>query len=192
MFKGLKHQLLEPLTHISLIYKANKAEFDERMSGLAKDLNINVLTESELNIPIGGTILLRDEATKRLIQEECDQLISEAVKSKRIDHLQLTPTIKQALLANEARFGLIVIQSGFSRSGGNYTTEVLKSLFFGIVSLGMVQYIPNKAGSTLYTMIVDAENENIVFYRMSQVPGEPLNKKSLSKQYQSIFKSYFY
>jgi hypothetical protein len=49
-----------------------------------------------------------------------------------------------------------------------------------------------KGFSALNVMIVDADQDNIAFYRKSSKNGDPTDKKVLSYQFRKIFKGYYF
>ncbi len=186
-------KLLEPYSYISMIKKGNRGQLDDSISSISKQLNINVLKSFNGQIPITGDIILIDSTINKDLEKECENLILTAERNKSISNLKITPTLDKILEANDTRFGLIIICTGFTRLKGNYGKEIAKGAALGILTLGMYYQIPIKAYSTIYAMIVDSKEDNVAFYRKSfKQDLEPLDQEVLTNQYKKIFEGYFW
>jgi len=186
-------KLLEPYSYISMIKKGNRGQLDDSISSISKQLNINVLKSFNGQIPITGDIILIDSTINKDLEKECENLILTAERNKSISNLKITPTLDKILEANDTRFGLIIICTGFTRLKGNYGKEIAKGVALGILTLGMYYQIPIKAYSTIYAMIVDSKEDNVAFYRKSfKQDLEPLDQEVLTNQYKKIFEGYFW
>ena len=115
--KDLK--LLEPFSYISKIEKANRGKLDDSVSILSRQLIIKVLGNLKGQIPLTGDIILSDSTVKKNLEKEIESLCLSADKTKSISNLKLTPTIDKILEANETRFALITVGTGFTRVKGN-------------------------------------------------------------------------
>ena len=186
-------KLLEPYSYISMIKKGNRGQLDDSISAVSKQMNINVIKGFNGQIPITGDIFLTDSAINKTLEEEYENLILTADRNKNITNLRITPTLDKVLEANNTRFGLIVICTGFTRIKGNYGKEIAKGAALGILTLGMYYQTPVKAYSTIYAMIVDSKEDNVAFYRKSfKEDMEPLDQEVLTNQYKKIFEGYFW
>ncbi len=186
-------KLLEPYSYISMIKKGNRGELDDSISDISKQLNIEALKSFSGKIPLTGEIFLTDSAVNSSLEKEYEDLLLTAERNRDITHLRITPTLDKVLESNETRFGLVVVASGFTRVKGNYGKQVLKGAALGILTLGMYYETPIKAYSTVYAMIVDAQKDNVAFFRKSFLQDlEPINPNVLSKQYEDIFEKYFW
>lgn len=186
-------KLLEPYSYISMIKKGNRGQLDDSISSISKQLNINVLKSFNGQIPITGDIILIDSTINKDLEKECENLILTAERNKSISNLKITPILDKILEANDTRFGLIIICTGFTRLKGNYGKEIAKGAALGILTLGMYYQIPIKAYSTIYAMIVDSKEDNVAFYRKSfKQDLEPLDQEVLTNQYKKIFEGYFW
>ena len=186
-------RLLEPYSYISMIKKGNRGQVDDSISSISKQLNITVLKSFNGQIPITGDIFLTDSAINKTLEKEYENLILTADKNKNISDLKITPTLDKILEANDTRFGLIVICTGFTRLKGNYGKEIVKGAALGILTLGMYYQTPIKAYSTIYAMVVDSKEDNVAFYRKSfKQDLEPLDQSVVTNQYKKIFEGYFW
>lgn len=185
-------KLLEPYSYISMIKKGNKSQLDDSVSYVAKQLNIQVLNNMIGRIPISGEIFLTDEETNKTLEKEYELLMLTADRNKNISNLKITPALDKILEANETRFGLIIITSGFTRAKGNYGKQVAKGAAMGLLTLGMYYQVPVKSYSAVYAMVVDSKEDNIAFFRKSFLQDlEPVDPGVLSKQYHKLFEGYF-
>jgi hypothetical protein len=176
-----------------MIKKGNRGQLDDSISSISKQLNINVLKSFNGQFPITGDIILIDSTINKDLEKECENLILTAERNKSISNLKITPTLDKILEANDTRFGLIIICTGFTRLKGNYGKEIAKGVALGILTLGMYYQIPIKAYSTIYAMIVDSKEDNVAFYRKSfKQDLEPLDQEVLTNQYKKIFEGYFW
>jgi len=186
-------KLLEPYSYVSMIRKGNQGELDDSISAVSKQLNIDALKNLSGKIPLTGEIFLTDSAVNHQLEKEYEYLLLTADKKKDITSLKITPALDKVLESNETRFGLLVVASGFTRVKGNYGKQVLKGAALGLLTLGMYVPTPVKAYSTVYAMIVDAQKDNVAFFRKSFLQDqEPINPNILTKQYEDIFEKYFW
>jgi uncharacterized membrane protein len=186
-------KLLEPYSYISMIKKGNRGQIDDSISSISKQLNINVLKNFKGQLPITGDIILTDSAINKTLEKEYETLILTADRNKNITNFKITPVLDKILEANETRFGLIVICTGFTRVKGNFGKEIVKGAALGILTLGMYYQTPIKAYSTIYAMIVDSKEDNVAFFRKSfKQDLEPLDQSVLTSQYNKIFEGYFW
>jgi len=186
-------KLLEPFSYISMIKKGNRGQLDDSISFIANQVIYNVLKNNSGQLPLTGDIILPDTAIKNSLEKEYEFLILSADRTKNITNLKITPTIDKVLEANDTRFGLLIINTGFTRIKGNYGKEVAKGALLGVLTLGMYYQTPIKAYSTIYAMIVDSKEDNVAFFRKSYLQDqEPLDESVLTKQIKKIFEGYFW
>jgi hypothetical protein len=186
-------KLMEPNSYISMIKKGNRGELDDTISSKSEQLVFKVLGNFEGQLPLTGNITLSDSSVNNKLKKEYEDLISTADRKKDISSLRITPTLDKVLEANQTRFGLVIISTGFTRAKGNYGKQVLKGAALGILTLGTVYTTPIKAYSIIYAMIVDSKEDNVAFYRKSFLQdAEPLNETVLTKQYKKLFEGYFW
>ena len=185
-------KLMEPVSYISVITKGNRGAVDDSVSAVSCKLMINVAEKFKGQLPFTGTIFLTDPEVNATLEKEYESLTLAAQKLKDVSHLQITPTLDRVLEANNTRFGLITVASGFTRTRGNYGKEVAKGALLGLVTLGMYYQTPVKANSSVFVMIVDSQDNNVAFFRKSVLQDkEPLEENVLTKQFRDIFTGYF-
>ncbi len=186
-------QQIEPYSYISKIESGNKRILNDTASKESRQLLIKISNELKGQIPLTGEITVVDTAIKRKLEKEIEFLCISAERLKNITDLKLTPLIDSLLERNGKRFGLIIVSVGFTREKGNYGKQIAKGAALGILTLGMYYQTPIKANSTIYAMIVDAQENNISFFRKSSLQDkEPLDENILTKQFKDVFEGYFW
>jgi hypothetical protein len=140
---------------------------------------------------------LTDSLGREQLQEEINFLITSAERNKILKDIPITPLIDSLMRTSEKRFGLIIVQYGFTRAKGNYGGQVAKAIGMGILTgvlTGVSVYqTPIKANSTLYAVIVDNREKNIAFFNKSILQDrEPREKNNITKQLNTIFEKYFW
>jgi hypothetical protein len=186
-------KMMDPFSYIYMIKKGNKSQLDDSISFISKQLVSKVLENYKGQLPLTGEIILSDTATKNSLEKEYELLLLTADRTKNISNLKITPNLDKVLEANETRFGLLIVSTGFTRAKGNYGKQVAKGAALGILTLGMYYQVPVKAYSTVYAMIVDSKENNVAFFRKSFLQDmEPLDESGLTKQFKKIFDGYFW
>lgn len=185
-------KLLEPRSYISIITKGNQGEINDSLCIVSSQLLMDVTESFMGQLPLTGNILLSDPETNSTLEKEYESLLLTAEGMKDLSHLQITPVLDKVLEANETRFGLVIVSSGFTRIKGNYGKQIVKGAAIGLLTLGMYTQTPVKANSIINAMIVDSEKNNVAFFRKSTLQdSEPLDKERVTRQLRTIFSGYF-
>jgi len=191
---------VEPFSFISLIEKGNMGVYNDSISKIAKNaLNESLETFREkLRLSL-EEIYVTDTLAKKELEQEIDFFIREAERNKKKKNhtIEITPLVDSLLSVNDKRFGLLIIQNGFTRAKGNYGGQVAKAIGMGVLTglaTGTAYYQnPIKSGSTVYVVIVDNQEKNVAFYNKSIMQDrEPTEKENITKQLQNIFEKYFW
>ena len=191
---------VEPFSFISLIEKGNMGVYNDSISKIAKiALNESLETFREkLRLSL-EEIYVTDTLAKKELEQEMDFFIREAERNKKKKNhtIEITPLVDSLLSVNDKRFGLFIIQNGFTRAKGNYGGQVAKAIGMGVLTglaTGTAYYQnPIKSGSTVYVVIVDNQEKNVAFYNKSIIQDrEPTEKENITKQLQNVFEKYFW
>ena len=191
---------VEPFSFVSLIDKGNMGVYNDSISKIAKiALNESLETFREkLRLSL-EEIYMTDTLERNELMDEIDFFIREAERNKKKKNhtVEITPLVDSLLSVNGKRFGLFVIQNGFTRAKGNYGGQVAKAIGMGVLTglvTGTAYYqTPIKSGSTVYVVIVDNQEKNVAFYNKSIMQDkEPTEKENITKQLQTVFKKYFW
>jgi hypothetical protein len=189
---------IEPVSYISLIEQGDKMILNDSLSNDSKQLLNKIVHDFKRNIPLTGDIIVTNIAIKQRLVKEIEHLYLTAKNLKNISNIRITPVIDSLLESNNKRFGLITVSSGYTRTQSNYHNKQVMNAMGNATHLltgGIFPHAPakaNKAYSTLYVMIVDADQNNISFYRKSVNFSEPIDYNVLVIQFRNIFQGYFF
>lgn len=194
---------IEPFTYISLVESGNRTILNDSISKISKILlNESLDTFREKLRLSSEDIIVTNSVDRAELEQEIDFLIMWAEgninkRKKKRTNVEIPLMIDYLLRTNDKRFGLIVVQQGFTRAKGNYSGQVAKAIGMGIltgVATGTAYYqTPIKANSILYAMIVDTKEKNVAFYNKSVLQDkEPTVKENITKQLQFVFENYFW
>jgi len=191
---------VEPLSFISLITKGNMGVYNDSISKIANiALNESLETFREKLRLSSEEIYVTDSLDRIALEHEIDFFIREAERNKKKKNhtIEITPLVDSLLNTTGKRFGLLILQSGFTRAKGNYGGQVAKAIGMGVLTglaTGTAYYQnPIKCGSTVYVVIVDNQEKNVTFYNKSIIQDrEPTEKEYITKQLQNVFEKYFW
>ena len=189
---------IQPFSYISLVEQGNRGVFNDSISNEAQIALNETLEIFRDRIRLSSTeVILTDSAEISWLEQEIDYLIISAERNRNVKNIAIPPFIESLLTANDERFGLIIVQSGFTRTRGNYGGQVAKQIGVGILTglLTGVAHVqtPVKSGSTLHAIIVDNQNKNVAFYNNSVLQDrEPTNKETITRHLNEIFRGYFW
>jgi hypothetical protein len=193
-------QSFEPVSYVS----GNKEMLNDSLSRNSRQCLNEIIQEFKDKISLTGTIIVSNKATKQRLEKDIEYLIMSAndIKLLSISSIRITPLIDSLLESNGKRFGLIEVENGSVQSRWNYakqtavkiTGSVVIGLAISALTHSHFQPLPlshsDKSFSVLYVMIVDADQDNIAFYRKSSKNGDPTDKNVLTYQFKKIFKGY--
>ncbi len=184
-------QIFEPFSYINLIYKNNYGVYNDSISQKSKQIVTEVISSNK-RIPVSGLVSVNDSIVFKKVEKEVEYLCLNSNKND-FSSIIIPPTIDSLLESRGKRFGLITVTTGFTRTRENYTKQIVKGLTVSLFSLGMYYQTPVKSNSTIYTIIVDAQQNNIAFYRKSSLQDyEPLHKVIIESQIEELFDGYFW
>jgi len=186
-------QLIDPLSLIFRIESGNKGYYNDSLSNISKQYITSYLNSLNGKIPLTGNIFVSDTAIKNKLNAEIGFLFSSAYRPKDVPSIKITPIIDSLLEANQKRFGLIIVTTGYTRAKGNFGKQLAKGAAIGLLTLGWVTPMPYRASSIIYAMIVDSKEKNISFVRRSTQDNlEPLDHSVINNQIKDIFEGYFW
>ena len=183
----------KPYSYISLIEKGNKAKYNDSLSSFCNELQLKVINKLSERIHLSEEINPIDTTTQHKLAREILYLCLIADRQRNIKNLKITPVIDSLLELNNKRFGLLTINTGFTRGSRNYGNQIAKGVGIAILTLGMYYQAPIKSNSTIYSMIVDSKENNIAFFRKNTINDkEPIDENVINSQMQKIFEGYFW
>lgn len=185
-------QKFEPYSYILLMEKGSEGALSDSISRRSRAI-ISHMLDTFRRLPITGSIAVTDTSLRKRVEEEAVALITAAGRERRVARVKLTPLLDSLLEQSGKRFGLITMTTGFTRTRKNYKRETLKGAAMGMATLGMYMEVPYKAGSSTYAVVVDAQENNVAFFKRSSLKDrEPLDPAAVRQQIVLLFYNYFY
>lgn len=184
-------QFFEPLSYISLIEHGNLKINNDTLSIYSQELLKRLVHDYKNKIPVTDDFFVTDHTVKLNLEKEIESLYISSNTIDSISNLKKTPIIDSLLKSHKKRFGLITVATGYTRTETNYKANQVIGLSTGILT-GFTYNGPINVYSILYVFIVDADQNNIAFYRRSMKKGEPLNEDVLRTQLRNIFNHYYF
>ena len=185
-----------PFSYIEFIETGNQTKYNDSLSREAEMLHRNILENHSKTFRITARIPLADEQNQASLEDEVNMLISRITQSKGLKQQAIPATMDSLLKTSGKRFGLITVNTGFSRIKGNYGRQVAANVALGVITgvlTGISWYqVPTKASSTVYTMIDDSMKGEIVFFDHSTVEANPLDDGVIEKQLTKLINHCFY
>ncbi len=158
----------DPLTFIQSS-KGDTLKYNDSLSVIAKSL-FEIELSSSKTLPIKGNLVIEDSGVNSRIQDETYALMN-LVNNVNVKSIPIPPTIDSILEARNERFGLLVYNYGFIRS------------------LGTVYTLPYKDTNS-EIIIVDSQNNNLVYVATAKSESSPLKAETYKKQVEDLLKKY--
>jgi hypothetical protein len=185
--------IFEPISYISLINKGDKLEFSDSLSRVSQKLWLTVVEQNRYRLPMDKISVLENDFERMQLREETRALFEEIETLDKFHSIPIPPTLKSQLELSGHRFGMLSVTSGFTRRKGNLTGQMFKSIGIGIITMGMVVPVPMTAHSNVYVLIMDNEQDEVIYYRSSKMSdSQPLKVKTLHRQLDSLYKDYLW
>lgn len=177
---------------IRLIEKGNQSRPSDSLSLVSTKIMDSVIAHNS-NPKINSNLTVSDDKLKRRLEQDIIKTISEVRSSKKIENIRSTSLMDSIVKSQNQRYALCVVNTGFDRRKGNYGNQIAKSIGIGILTMGMYAPVPVKANTSMYAMIFDAQQSQIIFYNtVPIIEKSPTDRKNLSQLYNRIFDGYFY
>jgi hypothetical protein len=181
-----------PLSYVSLIEKGNKSILNDSLSSISKVLLDSVIRNNS-NFKIEKRIDVNGLKNNIKVNNELSFLIQTIMNNKKLEGVKLTPTIDSIMKSTKQRFAMASVTTGFGRKKGNYGNQVAKGIGIGILTLGMYAPVPIKSSFSLFTIILDSERNEVVYYcKTLPIEKSPTDLKAIEKQYRTLYQGYIY
>ncbi|MBT0549002.1 hypothetical protein CYV15_09080 [Riemerella anatipestifer] len=182
----------ETISMIRLIKKGNQSEPSDSLSNMSSKIMDSIVWSSS-SPKITTKFNLTDEKLKKRVEEDILKTMLHIRDTRKLDHIKTTSVMDSIVKAQNQRFALCVVNTGFDRRKGNYGNQIAKGVGIGILTMGMYTPVPIKANTAVYAMIFDAEKSTVVFYNtIPFVEKSPTDKKNLGQLYSKLFEGFFY
>ncbi len=182
-------QQFEMLSRVGIIEKGNKITYNDSLSLVAKGLFETALSKDK-TLPVAGTVAIEDSTVSNKLQYEIYLLMNYVEGNVRVKDIPIPPTIDSILEARGERFGLIVYNWGFTRTGGNYARQIAKGVAIGVLTLGTFYTVPYKDITRSGIIVVDSKLNNLTYVASANRESNPLKAETYKKQMGSLLKKY--
>lgn len=181
----------EPISIIHLIQKGNQAKINDSLSQVSTAILDSIITSS--NQPrISKRIDVTDPKVKMRLENDLLKTISEIRKTNKIETVKTTPLMDSLVKAEQQRFVLCMVNTGFARRKNNYGNQVMKGIGIGILTMGMYTQVPIKSTTSTYAMIYDAQKSSVVFFNyIPAIERSPVDEKNMGSIYKLLFDKYY-
>lgn len=188
-------QKFEPLSYIRLLEKRNKEELNDSLSSEGKSTLNNILTNYYSSLPKISSVHFENTHLNQQIEKETIDLISELNMNRGVKGVSITPVIDSVLEANNIRFGFILVSSGYSLKHYDFESQFAKTIKTQNLSLTGVPFsilTASNASSIVYLVIVDAQKNNVTYFRKSFSDGDPTDPDTIVFQFEKLFNGFFW
>ena len=181
--------LFEPYTEIGLISHGDDIELIDSLAETAKnDLTSFLCINSNIT---RVTEYANDTLANQYLLNFFKQV--ERTPKNTLNTLQIPTVYDSILTANNKRYGMLVCAYGFSRTKQNKISQNAKAIGIGVATailtlgMGYVAIYPENSKSHIDIVIIDAENDNVIFQNISDRESEPLEDVKVCDQLADIF-----
>lgn len=181
-------------SYITYIKKGNRGDKNEELSYQSEQLASAILKSNSVIYKLSNPVQFQFPEDSINAQNDIWALIEEIEFKNSLIGVELPPAVRLIMNENNTRFAMAVMVDGFVRRKGNYTGQVLLSIGIGVLTFGYyIPPMPLKSFSTLRVVILDAHRNEVAFYRRNMRENKsPLDPKTIDKQFNKLFKGYFY
>lgn len=184
--------LLDPVTYISHVERNGELVPNDSLSIRSAEMLTRVFTS--IGLPVARIVPVDYWGNEGHLLPFLEQL--PAVDVRQLKRSPVPEPIRQLLQEHGQRYGLLVYADGFTRDELNYAKGVAVGAALGVLGLilsgGHQAHLnlPNKFGSHIFVMVVDAEANQVVFYNKS-TPDEanPMSEKQLRQQVRKLMQT---
>ncbi|PWJ57753.1 hypothetical protein CLV98_106225 [Dyadobacter jejuensis] len=155
------------LAYIQHIEKGNQAQFNDSLSSITAYKLDSLLGSHSSTYHLSESIWPADGFIKMKTEIEINQLIQMVRAKRNLNAIPLPPTLDSLMEARDQRYAMAVIGAGFGRVKGNFRGQLAKGVGIGILTLGMYAPVPVKSNLSLFTLVIDAQENKVVYYRRS-------------------------
>ena len=185
--------LIEPLSYLTYIQSTGEESFDPEGSEKAQKLLADAVSGAYPGL--GGVLPVTDfDNPDELLN--CIEALAQINNPKGLEQSSVPEPVRKLLLANGYRYGLLVYSTGFTRDMKNYARAVAGNAVLAIVTavltLGMVSVygIAIPYSSKVCLMVVDAQENRILYFDSTSGEMNPLEAKHVNKQIEKLLKNF--
>ena len=182
--------LFDPVSRIDIVGRQNMKENYETISADSQSLLKEKLCTFDCGMEISSIYVPEKLEEAYAIQDDIITLAQWYIETDggNLDYITIPETIDRIIEESGHRYGMVVYSNGYSRTGGNYALEVVKTIGIGILT-GWVS-APYKDETHLYLMILDSDTDRIVYNRHCFGEYSPVNDKHIEKVLKRTFSDF--
>jgi len=185
--------LIEPLSYLTYIQSNGQESYDPEGSDESQKLLADAFTKTYQGL--AGILSAADSDNSDGVRNSLEALTM-INNPKGLEQSEVPAPVRNLLLSNGYRYGLLVYSDGFTRDKKNYARAVAGNAVLAIVTavltLGMVSVYGIEApyGSRVYLMVVDAQEDRILYYDSTAGELNPLEAKHVNRQVERLLKNF--
>ncbi len=181
-------------SYITYIEKGNRGDMNEELSVQSEILATAIINSNSGIYKLSDPLSFQFSEDSINAQDDIWALVEEIEFKSSIIGIEIPTVVRLVMNENNSRFAMAVMVDGFVRRKGNYTGQLLLNIGIGILTFGYyIPPTPLKSFSTLRVVILDAHRNEVAFYRRNMSENNsPLDPKAVNKQFNKVFKGYFY
>lgn len=166
---------LSPVGVISTIAQGNRAAYDPNASADASEALRQALYRHDEKLHLKSQLAVKDTAMQRVIANLTLRAVIELETHRKRPFPMPAPWLDTLLTAQKQRYCLFSYVWGYTRTASNYRGQVAKALGIGLLSMGMVVPVADRASTRVGVFIYDAAQHAVVYYKSSwPVEKDPL------------------
>lgn len=158
---------LAPVGAVSSIEQGNKARYEPNASADASEALRQALFRHNEKLHLRKELVIKDTVMQRVVANLTLRAVGELERHHKRPWAMPAPWLDTLLAAQKQRYCLMSYVWGYTRTPSNYRGQVAKSLGVGLLSLGMVVPVANKAATRVGVFIYDAQQQAVVYYKSS-------------------------
>ena len=182
----------QPLAYINQVYKGNNAVVNDSLSNLASKRMDSVIRRNATKYRIKRKLDIEDSSVLPALEIELFNVLVEKFLNKKPENHFPTPTIDSILKANNSRFAMMQVITGFERTEKEYEGELNNTAEIGLLSLRYAVSPETPWSIRTFTVIFDSKLQRIAFSKQTELnESKPTKASVLLTELSRTFRYYF-
>ena len=182
----------QPIAYINQIYTSNNAVLNDSLSNLASDRMDSIIRKNAVKFRIKRKLTIDDTSILPSLEIELFNVLVEKFLNKNPETLIPTPTIDSIMYANNSRFAMMQVITGFERTEKDFEGELSGTAEIGLLSLGNAVSVETQWSIKTYTVIFDSKTKRIAFSKQTELnESKPTKASALLTELSRTFRYYF-
>ena len=182
----------QPIAYINQVYAGNNGVLNDSLSNLASKRMDSVIRKNAVKYRINRKLDIEDSSILPSLEIELFNVLVAKFLSKRTENNFPTPTIDSILKANNSRFAMMQVITGFERTEKEYEGELSNTAEIGLLSLRNAVSPETPWSIRTYTVIFDSKSNMIAFSKQTELnESQPTKPSVLLTELSRTFRYYF-